>query len=464
MEEIHKPVLLSEVIECLDPKEGETYLDLTAGYAGHASKILAVTQNYKGATLVDRDENAINYLTKNLPGEVEIINDDFYSATQHLFECGKTFDMILADFGVSSPQLDNSERGFSFTKSGPLDMRMDPSQNLTASDIVNKWHPRELEKIFIEYGEESAGLAKKHAREIVEGRPWNDTLELANAIAFGKHVSKSKGTRWFGKHPATQVFQAIRIAVNDELGIIERTLPILPKLLNKNGRVAIITFHSLEDRLVKNYFKENSTLGEESEFELINQDHSLKSFEWCIKRRNEHFKNQLHQIETNEESLENFANSYKKMGLHLLPNNDIQYREYAPGAKGVALFGEFNNWKRDEYWAERDKYGFWNLIIPNDNGQPRIKHGTKVKSNVVLSNGSWVDRNPIWIEFLYQNPSSLIFDGVFWNPEPKYVWKYPKTHLPKPKSLRIYEAHMLHLVIMLIIFLLYLQDLELLKN
>ncbi len=269
MEEIHKPVLLSEVIECLDPKEGETYLDLTAGYAGHASKILAVTQNYKGATLVDRDENAINYLTKNLPGEVEIINDDFYSATQHLFECGKTFDMILADFGVSSPQLDNSERGFSFTKSGPLDMRMDPSQNLTASDIVNKWHPRELEKIFIEYGEESAGLAKKHAREIVEGRPWSDTLELANAIAFGKHVSKSKGTRWFGKHPATQVFQAIRIAVNDELGIIERTLPILPKLLNKNGRVAIITFHSLEDRLVKNYFRENSTLGEESEFELI---------------------------------------------------------------------------------------------------------------------------------------------------------------------------------------------------
>ena len=178
-----------------------------------------------------------------------------------------------------------------------------------------------------------------------------------------------------------------------------------------------------------------------SEFELINQDHSLKSFEWSIKRRNEHFKNQLRQIESNEESLENFSNSYKKMGLHLLPNNDIQYREYAPGAKGVALFGEFNNWKRDEYWAERDKYGFWNLIIPNDNGQPRIKHGTKVKSNVVLSNGNWVDRNPIWIEFLYQNPNSLIFDGVFWNPEPKYEWKYSKTHLPKPKSLRIYEAH-----------------------
>lgn len=269
MEEIHKPVLLSEVIAGLNPRENETYLDLTAGYAGHASKILAVTQNYKGATLVDRDENAINYLTKNLPGEVELIHDDFYNATQSLIECGKTFDMILADFGVSSPQLDNSERGFSFLKSGPLDMRMDESQKLTASDIVNRWHPRELEDIFMKYGEESPGLAKKHAREIVEGRPWNDTLELANAIAFGKHVSKSKGNRWFGKHPATQVFQAIRIAVNDELGIIERTLPNLPKLLNPGGRVAIITFHSLEDRLVKKYFKDNSTLGEESEFELI---------------------------------------------------------------------------------------------------------------------------------------------------------------------------------------------------
>ena len=167
----------------------------------------------------------------------------------------------------------------------------------------------------------------------------------------------------------------------------------------------------------------------------------MKSYEWCIKRRNEHFKNQLKQIESNEVSLENFANSYQKMGLHLLPNNDIKYREYAPGAKGVALFGEFNNWDRNQYWAQRDKYGFWELTIPNDNGQPRIKHGTKVKSNVVLNNGNWVDRNPIWIEFLYQNPQSLIFDGVFWNPEPKYTWKYPEKHLHRPKSLRIYEAH-----------------------
>ena len=178
-----------------------------------------------------------------------------------------------------------------------------------------------------------------------------------------------------------------------------------------------------------------------SEYDLINQDPYLKNFEWCIKRRNEHFKNLLHQIESNEKSLENFADSYKNMGLHVLPNGDIKYREYAPGARGIALFGEFNNWNRDQYWAKRDQYGFWELIIPNEDGKPRIKHQTKVKCNVVLNNGQWADRNPIWIEYLYQNTQSLIFDGVFWNPEVKYEWKYPKKHLPKPKSLRIYEAH-----------------------
>ncbi|MBQ6486359.1 16S rRNA (cytosine(1402)-N(4))-methyltransferase RsmH [Candidatus Saccharibacteria bacterium] len=270
MEELHQPVLCQEVIATLDPKNGESYLDLTAGYAGHADKILAVTRNYKDSTLIDRDEFAIDYLrTKYKKSEVEIIHNDFYNAALLLIECGKTYDMILADFGVSSPQLDNGERGFSFINAGPLDMRMDRGQKLAASTIVNKWHPRELEKIFVEYGEESPGLAKKHARLISENRPFNDTLELANIIAFGEHVSKSKGTKWFGKHPATKVFQAIRIAVNDELSIIEKTLPLLPKLLKPGGRVAIITFHSLEDRLVKKYFKENSTLGEESEFQLI---------------------------------------------------------------------------------------------------------------------------------------------------------------------------------------------------
>jgi 16S rRNA (cytosine1402-N4)-methyltransferase len=262
MEEIHKPVLLSEVIAALQPKKGESYLDLTAGYAGHASRILGVTQNYKDAVLVDRDDFAIKYLTEKYESEsVKIVKNDFYSAALQEIECGKKFDMILADFGVSSPQLDRAERGFSFAKDGPLDMRMDQTQDLSASDIVNKWSAREIEKILIDFGEEKPGFARMITRLIIEGRPWQGTKELADAIFERAGHSRH--------HPATRVFQAIRIAVNDELGEIERTLPLLPKLLNKDGRVAIITFHSLEDRLVKRYFKEQSSFGEESELRII---------------------------------------------------------------------------------------------------------------------------------------------------------------------------------------------------
>ncbi len=263
MEELHKPVLLSEVLEILQPSAGESYLDLTAGYAGHAGKILAVTRNYKESVLVDRDINAINFLSKKYPDGkfgLEMLHEDFYNAAQSLIECGKTFDMILADFGVSSPQLDNSERGFSFMHEGELDMRMDQTQELSAETIVNHWSEKKLIEIFERYGEESSGLARKHAREIVYNRPWKTTKELADALS-------PKG--WFGKHPATKVFQAIRIAVNEELSIIENTLPLIPKLLKPNGRIAIITFHSLEDRLVKQYFKQVSSLGEESELEIL---------------------------------------------------------------------------------------------------------------------------------------------------------------------------------------------------
>lgn len=263
METLHNPVLLSEVVAGLKPSLGESYLDLTAGYAGHASEILAVTQNYKNATLVDRDDQAVEFLEAKYPkGEgPEILHKDFYNAMLLLIECGKTYDMILADFGVSSPQLDYKERGFSFSKAGPLDMRMNRSQELTAADVVNKWSFKDLIEIFEKYGEMSPGFSRKVAREIVLKRPFNDTVELANAIAGNAKHSRI--------HPATKAFQAIRIVVNDELGQIERMLPLLPKLLKPGGRVAIITFHSLEDRLVKNYFKEASSLGEESEFKLV---------------------------------------------------------------------------------------------------------------------------------------------------------------------------------------------------
>lgn len=256
MEKLHTPVLLSEVLAGLQPHAGDKYLDLTAGYGGHAKEILDVTRNYKDSILVDRDEFAATYLGQKFPDSLEIINTDFYDAVLQLLQCGKTFDMILADFGVSSLQLDRGERGFSFREAGPLDMRMDRRQPLTASDVVNKWSPRDLAEIFVKYGEETPGRAKMLAMEIVTHRPINDTKELADLIAH-----KSSHSR---VHPATRVFQAIRIAVNDELDLIERTLPELPRLLNPGGRLAIITFHSLEDRLVKDYLKEASSYGEES--------------------------------------------------------------------------------------------------------------------------------------------------------------------------------------------------------
>ena len=261
MKNQHVPVLLSEVLASLGPKPHESYLDLTAGYGGHAKSILDVTLNYKDSVLVDRDDFAIENLEKTFAGKgITILNTDFYGAMLQLIECGKTFDIILADFGVSSPQLDNDERGFSYKNDGPLDMRMDRRQDLTAAEVVNHYSERDLADIFVRYGEEKPGRAKMLAREIVTHRPITTTKQLAEII-LGK-------SRYSHTHPAAKVFQAIRIAVNDELGEIKKSLPLLPKLLNPGGRVGIITFHSLEDRLVKDYFKEAVSHGEESEFIL----------------------------------------------------------------------------------------------------------------------------------------------------------------------------------------------------
>lgn len=260
-DQIHTPVLLSEVLAGLAPQPGESYLDLTAGYGGHAKSILDVTQNYKNTVLVDRDEFAAEYLQRKFPPETTVLKTDFYRSTLQLLECGSTFDMILADFGVSSPQLDMADRGFSFRAEGPLDMRMDRSQTLTAGDIINHWSERDLAEIFATYGEETRGRAQMLAREIVRHRPFTTTTELADLIK-----SKSKYNK---THPATRIFQAIRIVVNDELKEIEDTLPLLPQLLSPGGRLALITFHSLEDRLVKEFFKQASSLGEESTLRIV---------------------------------------------------------------------------------------------------------------------------------------------------------------------------------------------------
>ncbi len=275
MEELHKPVLLSEVLAVLQPKLGESYLDLTAGYAGHASEILDVTRNYNASVLVDRDEHAIEVLEDKFRGKgLTLLHTDFYSAVLQEIECGNAFDMILMDFGVSSPQLDRAERGFSFAKDGPLDMRMDQRQELSADIVINKWSEKRLVEILERYGEEKPGFARLIARAIVHGRPWKSTGQLGSAL--------SKYGRGGKIHPATRTFQAIRIAVNDELGEIERTLPLIPRLLKPGGRVAMITFHSLEDRLVKNWLKEASGYGEESELSVITKKPMLAESEELV--------------------------------------------------------------------------------------------------------------------------------------------------------------------------------------
>ncbi len=256
MEKFHTPVLLSEVLAGLNPQRGESYLDLTAGYGGHAKAILDVTQNYKDSVLIDRDAFAIKELQREFPSQLTIRHQDFYGAMLQFLQCGRTFDLILADFGVSSPQLDTESRGFSYHRDGPLDMRMDQSQTRTAAQLVNHATRRELATIFARYGEISPARAQVLAQAIVEHRPLTTTKQLADLILAKSRSSKT--------HPAAPVFQALRIAVNGELDQIEHALPLLPDLLNPNGRVALITFHSLEDRLVKRYFKAAASLGEES--------------------------------------------------------------------------------------------------------------------------------------------------------------------------------------------------------
>lgn len=261
--QLHVPVLLETVLDQLQPIQGESYLDLTAGYGGHAGPILDKTSNFTDSVLVDRDENAIRHLQSFAQKGAMLMHTDFATAAKQLVEQGKQFDMILVDLGVSSPQLDRGERGFSFTKNGPLDMRMDPSQEVSAEMLINTLSEKELARIIEAYGEERPKLAQKFAKAIVTNRPLRTTQELADLIKQN-YVGK-----WPKIHPATRTFQAIRIAVNHELQQIETLLPLLPKLLKKGGRVAIISFHSLEDRLVKQYLNEQKHAGFEAELNIV---------------------------------------------------------------------------------------------------------------------------------------------------------------------------------------------------
>jgi len=259
-EPIHVPVLLEVTLDRLQPARGENYLDLTAGYGGHARDFLRRTDNYLDSVLVDRDENAIKTLSDLAEKGVTLIHKDFVSAAQDLVKQGRTFDVILADLGVSSPQLDRAERGFSFRFDGPLDMRMDNRTETTAADIVNSYSVDELTRLITRYGEENLGRARRIARAIADNRPFHTTSELATLI------EQTLGRGGLKQHPATRTFQALRIEVNQELRQVEQLLLLLPRLLRSGGRVGIISFHSLEDRLVKHYFKEQMMAGYDAEF------------------------------------------------------------------------------------------------------------------------------------------------------------------------------------------------------
>ncbi len=212
-------------------------------------------------TLIDRDSNAMAYLSKQFAGlDVEIINSDYLSASKQLLKKGNKYDIILADLGVSSPHLNEASRGFSIKSDGPLDMRMDQTQELMASDIVNCYKEVQLAQIIKDYGEERR--ARKIARAIVINRPIQGTAQLA-------HIIKSISPGYSKVHPATQTFQAIRIAVNNELDQLKQALPIWVDLLNPGGRLGVISFHSLEDRIVKQFFKELAGNRYDSELQLI---------------------------------------------------------------------------------------------------------------------------------------------------------------------------------------------------
>lgn len=241
--------MLEEVITYLDPKKGEKYLDLTAGYGGHAEVVLDKTRAPKKAVLIDRDLSAVNHLENRFEGEgIKIWHSDFLTASKKLAEENQNFDCILADLGVSSPHLNVASRGFSIQTDGPLDMRMDQNQELTADYVVNNYSQKDLEELIKRYGEEpkSAQIASL----IVYNRPIKTTQELAKVIS---KVWPAKSRL----HPATRTFQAIRIAVNDELELLRQSLPIwINDLLAPGGRLVVISFHSLEDRLVKQAFQE----------------------------------------------------------------------------------------------------------------------------------------------------------------------------------------------------------------
>ncbi len=244
---VHVPVLSRELIAGLAVRPGGHYLDATVGGGGHSELILAAAPDVR-VTAIDRDEQAIAAAKNQLApygNSVQFVLSNFadYQPNKAIF------DGIIADLGVSSYHLDQAERGFSFRNSAPLDMRMDRRQSLTAAEVVNHWNETQLADIFFKYGEER--LSRRIARRVVEQRPFETTTQLAEAIA----ACVPRQYRYGRIHPATRVFQALRIVVNEELTSLETFLHRAPDWLVLGGKIGIISFHSLEDRLVKHSFR-----------------------------------------------------------------------------------------------------------------------------------------------------------------------------------------------------------------
>jgi 16S rRNA (cytosine1402-N4)-methyltransferase len=249
----HRPVLAAEVMELLVPRPSSLVVDATCGGGGHTEAIL---RSGADVLALDQDPEAIQHAADRLArfgGRITLRQANFRYADKVLDELGiTTIGGALLDLGVSSRQLENAERGFSVMRNGPIDMRMDPRNLLTAADIINNYSEEQLTRLFRDLGEEPA--ARRIASLIVKARksaPFRETLSLARAI---EKVVERHGRR----HPATQVFQALRMEVNDELGALTEGLRVLTGRLETGARIAVITFHSLEDRIVKNFFRDRS--------------------------------------------------------------------------------------------------------------------------------------------------------------------------------------------------------------
>ena len=277
----HIPVLLKEVIDGLNINPSGIYLDLTVGRGGHSSEILA-RLNTGRLIAVDQDAEAIEASQARLSqisNKFDIVRSNFSNLENILKDLGiKEVDGILMDLGVSSPQFDKGERGFSYNSDARLDMRMDQRQDLTAYQIINTYSLEDLIKIFQIYGEEKYSFSiAKNIIKARETKPIETTFELVEIIKKSKPMKELKKVG----HPAKQVFQALRIAVNDELNVLEKTLKVALAHLKPGGRLAVITFHSGEDRIVKNIFKDAAIsegnrfdgplLEKEKEFDLINR-------------------------------------------------------------------------------------------------------------------------------------------------------------------------------------------------